>query len=244
MKQFKVLITILFFFTISGKIFSQDADEIVNKYVSAMGGLNKIHSIKTIKLSGKVIVGSMEIPFSQTCKRPSKVLMESTVQGMTMKQAFDGTQGWMINPFTGKQDPEIMTKDAEKAISRNADFEGQLINYKDKECKIELLGKEDFEGSQVYNIKLTSKDSDITNYYISADSFMIVKQTDNIKFDTKEITAETRFSNYKKIEGVMFPFSMESKSPGNPMGNSTIVVESIETNIPVDDSIFKMPSAN
>ena len=241
MKLIKVLLSLLFVISISGKIFSQDADEIVNKYVNAIGGLDKIQAIKTIKLTGKVTANSMDIPFSQICKRPQMVLMESTIQGMTMKQAFDGTQGWMINPFMGKKDPDVMSKDAEKAIKRNADFEGQLINYKDKGSKIELIGKEDLEGSQVYNIKLTDKDNDLTNFYIDADSYLLVKQNDKIKVDTKEITAESILSNYKQVNGVLFPYSIESKSPDNPMGNAKIVVDSIEVNMTVDDSIFKMP---
>ena len=191
---------------------------------------------------GKVTAGSMDIPFSQTCKRPQMVLMESTLQGMTMKQAFDGTQGWTLNPFMGKKEPDLMSKDAEKTVQRNADFEEQLINYKDKGSKIELVGKEDFQGSQVYNIKLTDKNNDITNFYIDAESYLVVKQNDKIKFDTKEITAESILSNYKQVDGVMFPFSIESKSPDNPMGNAKIVVDTIETNIKIDDSIFKMPA--
>ena len=241
MKLIKVLFTLLFVFAISGKIFSQDADEIVNKYIHAIGGLDNIQAIKTIKLTGKVTAGGMDIPFTQTCKRPQMVLMESTIQGMTMKQVFDGTHGWTINPFMGKKDPDLMSKDAEKAIQRNADFEGQLINYKDKGCKIELIGKENLEGSQVYNIKLIDKNNDTTSYYIDADSYLVVKQNDKLKFDAKEITSESILSNYKQVNGVMFPFSIESKSPDNPMGSAKITVDSIEINITVDDSIFKMP---
>jgi hypothetical protein len=242
MKLIKVLLSLLFVISISGKIFSQDADEIVNKYINAIGGLDKIQAIKTIKMTGKVTAGGMDIPFSQICKRPQMMLMESTIQGMTLKQAYDGTQGWMINPFMGKKDADLMSKDAEKSVKRNADFEGQLINYKDKGSKIELVGKEDFEGSQVYNIKLTDKENDFTNFYIDADSYLLVKQNDKIKVDTKEITAESILSNYKLVDGVMFPYSIESKSPDNPMGNAKIIIESIETNLTVDDSIFKMPT--
>jgi hypothetical protein len=241
MKLLKVLFTFIFVISISGRMFSQDADEIVNKYINAIGGLEKIKAINTIKMTGKVTAGSMDIPFSEICKRPQMVIMESTIQGMTMKQVYDGTQGWTINPFMGKKDPDLMSKDAEKAIQRNADFEGQLINYKDKGSKIELIGKEDLEGSQVYNIKLTDKNNDITNYYIDADSYLVVKQNDKLKFDTKEISSESMLSNYRQVDGVLFPFSIQSKSPDNPMGDAKIVVDSIQTNIPIDDSIFKMP---
>lgn len=87
---------------------------------------------------------------------------------------------------------------------------------------------------------MIDKNNDTTNYYIDSDSYFVVKQIDRIKFDTKEISAESILSDYKLVDGVMFPFSIESKSPDNPIGNAKIVVVSIETNIPVDDSIFKL----
>jgi hypothetical protein len=89
---------------------------------------------------------------------------------------------------------------------------------------------------------LPDKNNDLTNFYIDADSYLLVKQNDKIKFDTKEISAESILSNYKQVNGVMFPYSIESKSPDNPMGSAKIVVDSIETNLTVDDSIFKMPA--
>jgi hypothetical protein len=242
MKSIKVLFMLLFVITISGQMFSQNADEIVNKYINAIGGLDKIQAIKSIKLTGKVTAGTMEIPFSQTCKRPAMVLMESSFQGMTMKQAYDGTQGWTFNPFSGKKEATPMSKDAERAVSRNSDFEGQLVNYKLKGSKIELVGKEDLDSSKVYNIKLTDKNNDVSNYYIDTSSYLILRQNDKLKYEAKEMNAETNFSNYKNINGVMFPFLMVSKSPGNPMGDTKIIVESIEANIPIDDSAFKMPS--
>src|SRR5674476_856276 len=90
--------------------------------------------------------------------------------------------------------------------------------------------------------KLKDKDNDLTNFYIDADSYLLVKQKDKIKVDTKEITAESILSNYKQVNGVLFPYSIESKSADNPMGNAKIVVDSIEINMTVDDSIFKMPA--
>ena len=39
----------------------------------------------------------------------------------------------------------------------------------------------------------------------------------------------------------MFPFSIESKSPDNPMGSAKIAVDSIEINFTADDNIFKIP---
>ena len=243
MRQFKVLLTILIVFFINARLFSQDADAIVNKYITAVGGLDKILAVKTLKYTGKSSVSGMEISFVQTYKRPAMVLSEFTIQGMVVKQAYDGSKGWYINPLMGKKDPDLMPKDAEKATLKQADFDGEIVNYKEKGNKIELLGKEDLEGSPVFKIKLTDKDSNTTNYYFDADSYLIVKTTDKIKFDTKEITSESSLSNYKVMDGVMRPLSIEVKSPDNPMGSMKITIEKVETNFPLEDSFFKMPES-
>ena len=241
MKVLKFFIALLFISAFAGKLMAQDADEIVTKYIKAMGGIENMRALNTMKMTGKFSGGGMEVPFVQTYKRPLMVMTEASIQGMTMKQAFDGKQGWMINPFMGKKDADLMSKDMEKTFRRNADFEGQLVNYKEKGSSIELIGKEDFEGTPVYNIKLTDSTSDVTNYFIDADSFLMIKQIDKIKFDTKEVTAETIVSNYKKVGGIMIPFTLEIKSPDNPQGPQTLTIENVEVNIPIEDSFFKMP---
>lgn len=241
MRQLKLVITVLMVITISGKILSQNADEIVNKYINAIGGLNKIQAVKTLKFSGKTTVSGMDIPFTQTYKRPLMMMSEITIQGMVVKQAYDGTKGWYINPLMGKKDPDLMPKDAEKATIKQADFDGEIVNYKDKGNTIELVGKEDLEGSSVFNVKLTAKDSSTSNYYFDADSYLLIKETDKIKFDTKEVTSEILLSDYKPVDGVMRPYAMEVKSPDNPMGSMKIILDKVETNFPLEDSFFKMP---
>ena len=67
-------------------------------------------------MTGKFTTGGMEIPFTQICKRPGMEIMEYTIQGMVTKLAFDGTQGWTLNPMMGKKEPDLMAKDAEKAF--------------------------------------------------------------------------------------------------------------------------------
>jgi len=244
MKALRFFFTFIFLIGINGTIFSQDADEVVNKHIKAIGGLEKIQALKTLKFTGKFSAGGMDVTFTQTFKRPLMSLMEATIQGMTMKQAFDGTQGWMINPFTGKKDPDLMPKDQEKAFKKNSDFEGQLVNYKEKGSTIELIGKEDFEGTQVFNLKLTDKEGDITNYYFDAETFLIVKQADKMKFESKDVNTVSLLSDYKSVEGVMMPFSMEVNMSESPMGSQKITIEKWEANIPIDDSIFKMPAKN
>ena len=243
MKITKFTITISFLLFTFSVSFSQTADEIIDKYVSAIGGLEKVNSIKTVKFTGKMSAMGMDIPFYLTIKRPDKILLEVTMQGMTMKQAYDGSTGWQIMPFGGSKDPEKMNEEQTSQMKEQAQFEGRLVNYKDKGSIVELLGKEDMEGTEVYKIKLTEKDSSVTINYLDANSYLLLKEIGKRKIKEKEITIETVLGDYRSEDGYLMFHSIETKSDVGEMGSQKVTVEKAEFNMDVQDDIFKMPES-
>lgn len=241
MKPFKIIIALILLFSFVQLIPAQTVDEVIDKYVSAIGGIDKLNLIKTAKITGKYVSGNFEIPFIETISTPDKILSEMTMQGLTMKQACDGTTGWMINPFQGSKVPEKMTEEQTKSMKEQADLKGKLVGYKDKGSTAELEGKEDMEGSDAYKIKLTDKDGDITYYYIDASTYMMLRESNKKKIKEKEITSDVYYSDYKSIDGLLFPMAMQIKTSAQGMGDQKVTIESIEFNVTVDDTIFKMP---
>jgi hypothetical protein len=238
----KIISGLIFFFLFSINSFSQSAEDIVTKYINSVGGKEKWDAIKSDKKSGKIIMSGMELPFISYSKRPNLYYIEVTFQGMTMKSAFDGNTGWMINPMTGSNKAEKMDDDMLKTIKNRGIIGGQLVNYKDLGCTVELIGKGNLEGSEVFNIKLTNKEGDdIVNYYIDTVSYTLFKSTSKNKSMGTEVSSETYYIDYKPIGNVIAPFSIETKTSGMDMGSQKIVVEKIEQNVEIDDTIFKMP---
>jgi hypothetical protein len=186
-------------------------------------------------------MGSMEIPFTIYLKRPMKALLEVIFQGKTMNQAYDGTTAWTINPFAGSEDPEKMDAGGTKRMRIMADMDGALVNYKEKGSTVELIGKDDFEGTEVYNLKLIDKDGDQTNYYIDAESYLILKEASKTKIEEKEVNSVTLSSDYRDVNGVMMPFAIEVDSDANPMGTQNVIMNEIKPNVDIDDKIFVMP---
>lgn len=239
--MYKSILTLILAFFISNA-FAQTADEVINNYVTAIGGMEKLNSIKTAKMSGKFSAGSMDINFTRYYKRPSKMKMEMTIQGMTMIQAYDGTNAWMLNPFQGSREAEKMSDVDAKEVKNNADFEGNIVNYQQKGSKVELIGKEDMEGTEVYKLKLTNKDGDVSYYYFDAQSYLILKESNKRKMGEKEISVDVIYGNYKATDGFLFPMSVEILAPESPMGGSQkAVIEKIEYNVPTEDSDYLMP---
>ncbi len=241
MNSKKLFAAIIFLFC-SSVTFAQTVDDIIGNHFKAMGGKDKIASVKTIKMKGNIDIGpDMKAPFTIFMKDGSKVRFELDLQGMKMIQALEGDSGWYINPFGGKTDPERMSPEAVKDSKEQADFTGPLFNYKEKGNSVELLGKEDMEGTDTYKLKVTKKSGDVTYFYLDATSYLELKQTSKHKFKDKEVESVHLSSNYKSIEGLMFPFSMEERGSDDASQGQTMNIESVELNPKIDESIFKMP---
>jgi hypothetical protein len=220
---------------------AQTVDEIIGKYVQATGGLDKLRAVKSLRMTGKMVMGQgMEAPFMMEIRRPDSVRTEFVFQGMTGIQAFDGKQGWQLMPFMGKTDPEPVPPDAIKQMQEQSDFEGPLVAYKEKGHQVELIGQEDVEGAKAWVVKCTLKSGDIRKYFIDAEYFLPIKVEAKMKMQGQEIEGETTLGDYKEVGGLKFPYSMDSKQKGAPAGQQ-IVIDKIDLNPALEDSRFKMP---
>ena len=217
-------------------------DEIIKKSIDAQGGLDKIQAIQSMKSTGKMILGGgqMEAPITAYMKRPHQSRMEISVQGQKIVEAFDGTTKWAINPLTGSKDPQKAPDEDTKTAADDADgVEGPLVNYKEKGNTVELLGKEDLDGSMAYKLNVTLKSGNSRTIFIDEKSFLPVKMISKVRQMGQEFEAEAKPGNYKPVEGVLMPFSLEMKI--NKQIGMQMQFDKIEVNVPVDDALFVMP---
>ncbi|MEK6286340.1 MAG: outer membrane lipoprotein-sorting protein [Acidobacteriota bacterium] len=219
---------------------AQTVDELIKKNLDAKGGLQKLKAIKSVKITGKIIQQGIEIPLVIQQKRPRLVRLDVTFQGKSQTMAYDGESGWKTNPFQGSPDPEKIAGDDLKEAEEQADIDGALVDYKEKGHKVELVGKEDMEGTPVYKLKLTLKNGDVRNIYLDAENYLELKVNLKRKTPGGEIEVDQYVGNYKPVNGVLFPFSLETKVKGQTV--SQITLEKIDLDVAIDDSIFKMPA--
>jgi outer membrane lipoprotein-sorting protein len=217
-------------------------DQIVQKHTDALGGLDKLKAIKSMKATGKAVLmgGQMEAPITLQIKRPNSMRMEMTMQGKSFVQAFDGTTAWNINPFTGSPEPQKANEEDTKTARDDSDFiDGSLVDYKAKGNTVELMGKEDVEGSAAYKLKVTKKSGTVAYEYIDAQTFLPIKSSGKRKQAGQEFEVESYPSNFKAVQGVMMPFGLSQKMNGNALMQLTL--ENVEVNQAMDDTIFHMP---
>ena len=237
----KVCLSIIALAILIPGLWAQTADDIIAKNIQARGGMDKLKAVKSIKTTATMTMGpGMEAPGVMVQKRPEMARLEFTIQGLTAVQAYDGSKAWQIMPFMGKKDAELMSADEAKEMEETADLDGPLVDYKAKGNSVELLGKEKVEGTDAYKLKVTLKNGDVQTQYIDADSFLEIKEETSRTVRGTERDVESSIGDYKEVDGIIFPFAVESGVKGTDQ-KQKITISKIELNVPADDAMFKMP---
>ena len=220
----------------------KNADEIIARYVQTIGGMEKLEAIRTLRKSGSYTSGSgLEAKVVEDSKRPDKVRQELILQGMAGVTAFDGKTGWKIEPWQGKKDVEPLGEEEMKQIVEDADFDGPLVHYKEKGNEVELVGKDEVEGTDAYKLKVTLASGDVQYYFMDTDYFVPIKieKTRIVRGAPRE--SETMLGDYKEVAGIYFPHSFEF-GPKGRSSRAKVVYDEYEANVPMDDGLFRPPS--
>lgn len=228
---------------LSALCLGQTAEELVNKNIQAKGGLDKIKAIKSFRITGKLNAGGgFTAAMGQENQRPNQIRETFSLQGMTAITAYDGSTGWQIQPFGGHKDPEFMGEDDLRDLLLDADFDGPLVDYKEKGSTVEYLGHDVVDGDDALRLKVTLKNGDILYYYLDPDTYLEIRKEvqEFIRGSIRE--SVTEMGSYKPVAGVMFPFSISQGSKANPAAQTT-TLEKIEVNVAIDKADFAVPAS-
>ena len=210
---------------------AQTADEIINKYVAAMGGAEKLSSLKTVKMEGSMSTQGIEFPLTITKKHLAGMRLDMEIMGTSNFQLANTTRGWVFMPVMQQTEPKEMDAEQMKTIQSQMDVQGTLFNYKEKGYTVEMAGTEKIDGKDAYKLKVVQNGKNVF-YFIDAVSNLIVKTASKTNVQGNDMEVETSFSDYKKnADGYLFAYT-------NVTTQGTISFDKISTNIPVDEKIF------
>lgn len=228
-----LLFLFLSFLGISSSLSAQNVDDIINKYLSAVGGVDKLTQLKSIIMEGKINANGAEIPVTMTRSNLKGFRFDINVMGMTGWVIMTPDSGWVFMPFQGQTKPEAMPGDAIKEGVDQLDLSGSLCNYKAKGHTIEYIGLDDVEGTECHKLKVTHKSGNITYFLIDPASNYIVRTITKQKAGGKEMDIISDFSNYKPVDGgLIFPFTIASQ-------NGPIEFQKITINSEIPENTFK-----
>jgi hypothetical protein len=217
-------------------MFSQNLDEIVKKHIDAIGGKDNWSKVKSLRMEGLVKANGAEVKITITQVDKKAMRQDISVMGMNGYSILTNTEGWSFMPFAGQTKPEAMTADDVKMSQDGLYLQDDFITYKELGKKLELIGKDDVDGTECFKLKMTDKDGQETSYFIDPSNYYVIKQTTKFKADGKEMEASTQYGNYKKLdEGIVYAMSISG-------GFGETEVTKLEINPKIDESVFKAPN--
>ena len=242
----RVLALVVAGFLIPAQARADSADDLVAKNLAARGGAAKLAAITSIQFTGKIIVqGNYELTFRETRGRKGgAALIESSLQGLTLVQGFDGSVGWRINPFEGRRDAERTSEDDTRAFADDETIDGPLLSAKTAGSTVTYLGREDFEGTNAYKLRVALASGVQYVYFLDPDTYLEIKVVETRTLRGARQVSQLEFSDYELVNGVYFPFEIETgplDSP--PAAHQKVLISAAHANVPVPDTMFAMPAA-
>jgi outer membrane lipoprotein-sorting protein len=238
-KMFASLI-IVFFTGFLSAVSAQSVDEIISKHIAAMGGAQRFSKVQSVRITADMQVMGKQVPVVTTIVQDKAFRSETTVEGMTIVQAVNGTAGWIINPMTGSAKATALPEETVKAMAAETDLTG-LFDYKKKGYALTLEGEDDLGGAKVYKVGMTTKNGIKRVNYISKDTFYILKITVQGKVGDQEIQSVNTQSDFREVDGIFYPFTSEVSTSAMPGAAMVLKIKTLEINPKIDEQIFAMP---
>lgn len=225
--------------------FGQDAQSLVTKNLEARGGIAALDALKGVSFEGRVIFpGDFELSYKEARARlgaTNAARSDLSLQGLDVVQSYDGHGAWKINPFQGRKDPEKMSADEARQLADGASIEGPLLASRHDGSRVQYLGREDFDGTLAFKLKVTQKDGDEFTYWLDPDTYLEIKMDETRRIRGAQTTSETELGDYEKVGGVYFPMSIENWSQGQSNQRTRVQIASATANPAVGADFFTEP---
>jgi outer membrane lipoprotein-sorting protein len=210
-------------------------DDIVAKHLDAIGGLERLKDIQTMKKVAKVTMQGRETTTTMYFKRPNMSRQETTVDGKQVINAFDGTTPWIINPHTGFNRPVAVSGAQAASIREDSSFDSPLVDYKSRGTIIDYVGKEPLGEGEAHHLRVTSASRQVRHLYLDATTYLELK----LAADVGGAKLEQLSSDYRDVEGVKVAHHL--KTMVNGAVQAEMQLESVEFNLPLETALFRMP---
>lgn len=231
----KIFFVLLSFITLSAT--AQTADEIINNYAAAMGGLDGFKKVQTAKFTASVNIQGMDLPATIQVINGRAVRTDVEAMGQAVVNSYMDGKGWAINPFNGMETATDVEGAELQNMKAQSFLAGYLMDYKALGHIAELQGQETIEGVPAWKIKLTTKeDGKAVVYNISVKDNLLIRTVSNRELQGENVDMETWFSDIKEFGGLKFYMTRAQKMNGQTF--QTISYTNVELNVPVDEKIF------
>jgi hypothetical protein len=237
-------------------------DEILRLNAAARGGKEAWRKIKTMVQIGRIeraagVPGmgarpsrsaaltpdtSKVVELRIEMARPNKMRYELTYQGATAIQAFDGREGYTVQPGPAGAVARPFSDEQTRAAGEQLDLEGPLLGASAKGTEVTLDGVDSVRDRPAYKLSLKMKGGVVRHVWVDAKTFLDVKLDGTRQIGDRVWPIETLFDDFRKVGSVQVPYQIETTVGGVHTMESVKLIK-VVLNAPLEDSLFTLPRA-
>ncbi len=206
------------------------AADVIDKYVESLGGKENLLKVEDVIVKMKGKIQNFDITITSYKKAPNKSFTDVDAGVMKQEVKFDGEKGKQ----SGMGQEMMMEGDMLEMMKVQSEM-NSFLKYDKLGISAELTGVKDVNGSDAYEITLTLPSGKKLIDYYDTQTGLKVRELSTTDTPQGSFTQTVDFSDYKEIDGVMYPFKVVQQMGMGPM---ELEVTSVEVNTGLDDSLF------
>ncbi len=213
------------------------ADQVLDKYIQALGGADAIKKITSRTLKGTIAVGPSQFPVEVLAKAPDKRIATVHTPNGDSITAFDGHTGWLGNP--GPQPPHDMTSQETQAMRFDATFYLPLeLKSMFKDFRVRPSDK--IAGHDAVQLIAINPDRPPVRLFFDKDSGLLLRLMHYDQTPLGNNPVQVDYADYRSQSGVKVPYQWTN---ARPRGRFTIQLSEVQMNAAIDDARFQKPPA-
>ncbi len=224
------------------------ADAILERNFAALGGKERIHAVRTLRLEATQSAGSKSVPLKILWKRPDRLRIEVPDDGLDMLQVFDGERAWYTYPALPGFEVQFLDGAEREAMRAQADLvDGPTLDYAAKGHRVELLGQEKLPGTatDAWRLQLTTAQGEVRTLWFDSSSALQVREERRQQRGDKEVVIESSLSDFRPVGGILFAHHVEERLfvGGEAQGvPSVVTIQKLELDLELPDALFALPA--
>ncbi len=233
-KVFYIVLTIIVFQLSSLANLSKNirVEDVIKKCAEAMGGIEKINSIKSIRLSVKY-QGHKHVNFYDI-KRPN--FYKTTSDNNSNSMIFDGKRACFFKSKNEKSIKEmIKKKEMSDFVAEPGFFTFYFFDFPTK-----YIGTKNINNQKTYHLSVEMPFQVLMHYYIDCNTNLLKRTVADVIMNGNKIKWIRDYTNYKNVDGILYPhaftwyhdISEKTKIP------KTAVIKKVEFNVNFKNNHF------
>jgi outer membrane lipoprotein-sorting protein len=209
------------------------ADQLLDKYLTAIGGDAALKRITSRVETGKLDANGHQLPIEVFAKAPDKRISLMHLPNGESITAFDGKQGWLSNAGH----PHHMSAAENEAARIDSDFYF-ASRVKSLFQKFTVAPGEKIDGHDTYLVVGRNEGQPPMRLYLDQQSGLLVRLVRYSETALGRMPTQIDYADYRDADGVKIPYRWTLARPGNRF---TIQIDDAKQNVPVDDAKFAAP---